>query len=314
MSHPAGAAHRGLLAEFLGPPVPRAPLETEVVERVDCGGHVRSKVRYSVRSGERVSAYVCVPQGVRRPAPAVFCHHQHANEFGLGKSEVVGLAGDPDQAYASELADRGFVTIAPDAIGFEDRNWSPTGADDVSWFELSTRLLHGRTLLADCLSDISAAIDHLTEREDVDASRIGFLGHSYGGKAAFWAAAYDARITAAVSHCGCIPYRLTTTRDTGIQAEFVVPGFARRHDLGDLVRSMRGQALLISATSRDRWSRGAEEVFAQARAHLGERAELALYDGRHEFTLPMRQRAYRFLEQHLGPVAGRVQPSAGPHG
>ncbi|HUG84834.1 MAG TPA: DUF3626 domain-containing protein [Euzebya sp.] len=42
----------------------------------------------------------------------------------LGKSEVVGLAGDADQAYARELAEQGFLTITPDAIGFEERNWA----------------------------------------------------------------------------------------------------------------------------------------------------------------------------------------------
>ena len=39
-------------------------------------------------------------------------------------SEVVGLKGDADQAYASELAERGYVVIAPDALAFEERNWS----------------------------------------------------------------------------------------------------------------------------------------------------------------------------------------------
>lgn len=66
----------------------------------------------------------------------MFRHHQHAGNFGLGKSEVVGLAGDPDQGYARELAEAGFLTFAPDAIGFEERNWSPDGRSDVTWFEL----------------------------------------------------------------------------------------------------------------------------------------------------------------------------------
>ncbi len=65
--------------------------------------------------------------------PQSFAHHQHASQFHLGKSEVVGLKGDADQAYGSELAERGYVVIAPDALAY---------------YELATRLVQGRTLLS----------------------------------------------------------------------------------------------------------------------------------------------------------------------
>ncbi|MEU8660982.1 dienelactone hydrolase family protein [Actinoplanes philippinensis] len=284
---------------FLGPAPATCDLAVETLERIDCGRYVREKIRYSVGPETRVSAYVCVPHGLAGPVPAVFCHHQHASRFDLGKSEVVGLAGDPDQAYAHELAERGFVTIAPDAIGFEERNWSPDGAGNVTWFELSTRLVRGETLLATCLHEISVALDHLTTRPEVDASRIGFLGHSYGGRMALWAPAHDPRIIASVSNCGCIPFRHSYTHDTGVQAEFVVPGFAARHDLEDVVAAFDRTALLISAGTADKWSRGAGELFAGVRQSLGDRAELALYDTGHVFTAAMRERAYRFLGERL---------------
>jgi dienelactone hydrolase len=292
------AFDRMSLQGFLGPFPTKVDLAVECLERVDCGRYVREKVRYAVGPEERVSAYVCVPHDLAGPAPAVFCHHQHASRFGLGKSEVVGLAGDPDQAYAHELAERGFVTIAPDAIGFEERNWSPGGASNISWFELSTRLVRGQTLLASCLHEISTALDYLTSRPEVEASRIGFLGHSYGGRMALWAPAYDPRITASVSNCGCIPFRHSYSHDTGIQAEFVLPGFAASHDLEDVIACFDRTALLISATTEDKWSRGAEELFAAVERTLGNRAELALYDGGHVFTAAMRERAYQFLSAH----------------
>ncbi|MCA2212055.1 alpha/beta hydrolase family protein [Jidongwangia harbinensis] len=288
-------AFGGSAATFLGPAPARVELDAELLERVDCGRYVREKVRYSTAPGERVTAYVCLPKAADRPLPAVFCHHQHAGRFDLGKSEVVGLGGDPDQAYAHELAERGFVTIAPDAVGFEERNWSPDGASNVTWFELSTRLVQGRTLLATCLHEVSVALDYLATRDEVDPQRIGFLGHSYGGRMALWAPAFDHRITASVSHCGCIPFRDSYTRDTGLQAEFVVPGFAAAHDLEDVVAGFGRTSLLISAGTADRWSRGAERLFAAARQSLGDRAELARYDAGHVFTAKMRARAYAFL-------------------
>jgi dienelactone hydrolase len=287
------------IAAFLGPFPAHVELDVEEMEQVDCGSYTRWKVRYSVAPGERVAAFVCVPKDAETPAPAVFCHHQHAGNFALGKSEVVALAGDPDQAYASELAEQGFITIAPDAVGFEERNWSPDRSENISWFELSNRLVRGQTLLASCLHDVSVALDYLVSRLDVDSERIGFIGHSYGGRTALWAPAFDQRIRASVSNCGCIPYRLSFTHDTGMQAEFVVPGFAQHHDVDDVIACFQNSALLISATTDDKWSRGAKDVFANARHALGDNVELALYDGGHVFTPLMRERAYQFLQRRL---------------
>jgi dienelactone hydrolase len=295
----AGSPSIESIAAFLGPFPSRVELDVEEMEQVDCGSYIRWKVRYSVAPGERVAAFVCVPKEAETPGPAVFCHHQHAGKFAVGKSEVVGLEGDPDQAYASELAEQGFITIAPDAIGFEERNWSPDRSENISWFELSARLVRGQTLLAACLHDISVALDYLVSRPDVDPERIGFIGHSYGGRTALWAAAFDQRIRASVSNCGCIPYRLSFTHDTGMQAEFVVPGFAQHHDVDDVIACFQHSALLISATTEDRWSRGAQDVFANARHVLGDNVELAIYDGRHVFTPLMRERAYQFLKRRL---------------
>jgi hypothetical protein len=115
--------------------------------------------------------------------------------------------------WPSELVARGYVVIAPDALAFEDRNWSnPSG--EAESFELATRLIQGKTLLAKCLHDVGVALDYLMTRQEVDPLRIGFIGHSYGGKMAIWAAALDERIGASVSNCGCVSFKQSLLRDT----------------------------------------------------------------------------------------------------
>ena len=89
---------------------------------------------------------------------------------------------------------------------------------------LATRLVQGRTLLSKCLHDISVALDYLATRPEVDPQRIGFIGHSYGGRMAIWAPAIDDRILASVSNCGCVNYKQSFTHDTGVQMEFCLPG------------------------------------------------------------------------------------------
>lgn len=287
------------LKNLLGPSPQTCPLDAVTLDRVDCGAYVRETIEYAVEPGERIRSYLLVPRNLSRPAPAIFAHHQHAREFHLGKSEVVGLAGDPDQAYAAELAQRGFVVIAPDAIAFEERNWSyPSG--DAEYFELATRLVQGRTLLAKCLHDVAVALNYLESRAEVDARRLGFIGHSYGGRMAIWAPAFDDRIQASVSNCGCVNYKLSFTHDTGVQQEFCIPAIMNSGDVEDVARLIAPRGLFVQATSEDCWSRGAEALFDYAKtAFPPGQIELKCWPGDHVFTPEMREAAYRFLEHHL---------------
>ena len=286
------------LRRLLGPVRDPGPLNAQVIDEVVCDGYTRQLVSYDVPSG-RVTAFVCIPTDLQSPAPVVFCHHQHAGQFNLGKSEVCGLRGDPDQAYAAELAQRGFLTIAPDAIGFEDRNWAH--GQNVGWYELADRLVHGRTLLADCLQEVSLALDYASTLPEVDSSRIGFIGHSYGGRTALWAPAWDDRIRASVSNCGCITYRESFTHDAGMPAEFVIPGFAVTYDLEDVISAADQCAYLVIAAEDDTWSRGAQDLAERLDAAGVTHARVHVVPGDHDFPRPHREGAYAFLEDALSP-------------
>lgn len=281
---------------LLGPTASWRLGEVDIVEQVDCEEYVRRLVSYDVPCG-RASAFVCIPRRISGPAPVVYCHHQHGGRFDLGKSEVLGLRGDADQAYAAELAAHGFVTVAADAIGFEDRNWA--NGQNVSWFELSSRLVAGRTLLADQLQEISLAISYAITLPEADQGRVGFIGHSFGGRMALWAPTWDPRITVSVSNCGCIPYRYSFTHDAGMQADFVVPRLAVEHDLEDVISLADQCSLLVIAAEDDVWSRGAADLDAFARQHAPESVTVQIRPGGHAFPPEARHTAYEFLSSHL---------------
>lgn len=292
----------GELRRVLGKPPHTVPLAPKTVETVDCGEFHRCKIQYDVEHEQRISAYLLVPHGATR-APAVFCHHQHAGQYHLGKSEIVGLAGDPDQALGPELARRGFIVLAPDALGFEERNWSDQPGF-AQYHELTTRIVQGRTMLSKVIHDVSVGVTFLEQHESVDPARIGFIGHSYGGRMAIWASAFDKRIRAAVSNCGCVGYEASMERTIGIQAEFCVPGIAAVADTVDVARSVAPRALYISAASEDKYSRGAATLSDALRESFPPAAfEVKIWDGGHEFTKPMRERSYQFLEKHLADDA-----------
>src|SRR5580658_7508690 len=117
---------------------------------------------------------------------------------------------------------------------------------------------------------------------------------------ALWAPAFDKRIAASVSHCGCINLRDSLVRDAGIQHEFCVPGFLKEGDLGDVVALGARTAILITATDDDVWSRGAQQLFEYARLSFEEGVlKFKVWPGSHAFTPKMRKAAYAFFDAHL---------------
>jgi acetyl esterase/lipase len=93
----------------------RCPLDMKVKEEVDCGSYVRRLVTYQSEPDSRVPAYLLVPKAVLagngKHAPAILCLHGTDNVVGHGV--VVGIGKKPNRQYASELAERGYVTLAP---------------------------------------------------------------------------------------------------------------------------------------------------------------------------------------------------------
>lgn len=127
MTRPPGRLDRARLLRLLGTvPAAPPPLAPKRLERVDLGEVVREKVTYAVEPGERVPAWLFIPARGGPQFPAVLCHHQHGGQFQVGKDGPAGLGSTPDQHYAIELARRGYVTLAPDALCFGERQ-DPAG-------------------------------------------------------------------------------------------------------------------------------------------------------------------------------------------
>lgn len=81
---------------------------------------------------------------------------------------------------AGALADAGFIVVRYDKRGIGQSGGRAESAS-----------------LADYAEDLRAAVRMLSQRKDVDARRIGVVGHSEGGAVALMAAAKDKRIAAA---------------------------------------------------------------------------------------------------------------------
>ena len=148
------------------------PLNPEVLETVDFPAYTRLKVAYQGEPDDRLTASLLLPKKAGR-LPAVLCLHQ---TFNYGKAEPAGLLGDPNLFYAKELAERGFVTLAPDYWPFGDYLGKPYDP---------YRAGYASAVMKGVWNHIRA-LDYLAARPEVDAARIGCIGHSLGGHNALW--------------------------------------------------------------------------------------------------------------------------------
>lgn len=176
-----------VMGELPGPDR-RVDLQVEILEEIKVGDLIRRKITYQAEPGDRVPAYLFLPpQGSNEKRPAVVCLHQTTN---LGKGEPAGMGHNVNLHYALELAQRGYVTIAPDYPRFGDNSYK---FEEVGKYDSNT--MKG-------IWNHIRAVDLLQSLPQVDKEQIGCIGHSLGGHNTIFLAVFDTRIKAAVSSCG----------------------------------------------------------------------------------------------------------------
>jgi dienelactone hydrolase len=173
----------------------RCPLELKVEEETDCGSYVRRKISYASEPGSRVPAWLLVPKSAlaedAEAVPAVLCLHPTDDK--IGHDVVVGLGGRANRQYASELAERGYVTLSP---SYPQLAAYQPDLDGLGW--------ESGTLKA--VWDNLRGLDLLDSLPYVKHGAYGAIGHSLGGHNAVYTSVFDDRIKAVVSSCGLDSY------------------------------------------------------------------------------------------------------------
>jgi len=305
--HPAWLrAKRRQLTRLLGGFPSREPLNPRLLRRQEEPDRIIEWISYESESGEIVPAIVLIPRHRTPPLPAVLCHHQHAGQYDLGKSEVAGWAGNPQQAYAAELCARGYLTLAPDAIGFEERSHPRLSGPEYERFLAHELLLKGLTLQGKMIWDVMRAVDYLASRPEVDPNRIGMVGHSLGAAETWFSMALEPRLAAGAASCGTTTYAAVLAAERYHNYGFYLPGILKWGDIPDIVSMIAPRPFLILAGEQDRGFpvSGAKEVAARAgmlyrRLRRSDALDLFVSPKGHEFTDEMRQRAYHWFDRWL---------------
>ena len=295
-------------------PTKRAPLDLKVTAEEDMGPYVRKTIEFTAEPGDRDYGFLLVPKGLTGKAPGVVCPHQ-TNEVGC--LEPIGAGGDPQYAYADELARRGYVTIACDALCFGKRHAADANSygDSVPFYEKHPHW----TIAGKYAFDVSRQVDALQSLPEVDPARIGCIGHSLGGHTTIYAMAYDPRIKVGVSNCGFTSFRADQAA-RGLWAYYnatsIFPilyqldseeAIARVPiDYHEMLALVAPRPFLIIAPTRDGGfaHEGVVETFEALKplyAFLGAPDAIRMLspDCEHAFPPEAREKAYAFLEEHL---------------
>jgi cephalosporin-C deacetylase-like acetyl esterase len=202
------ALYERALRELIGPWPKRPPaLAPRVLAERAFPRYTRFKVGFrtlpsKAAHASEVRAWLFVPKGAKRRRPALITLHQTLPQ---GKDEPAGVkASLPWMTHAVYYAERGYVTLAPDAVGYGERT---AGGYARTGFELAdaSPILDahpGLTLLGLMLYDVTRCVDYLRTRAEVDADRLGVLGHSQGGILVNFVLGLEPRLRVGVASCG----------------------------------------------------------------------------------------------------------------
>ncbi len=289
-------------------------LDVKIEEEVDCGSYVRRLITYASEPGSRVPAYLLVPKDLlpdaaprkQQKAPAILCLHGTDNVVGHGV--VVGIGNKPNRQYANELAERGYVVLAP--------NYPLLAA-----YQPDVQALNWRSGTLKAVWDNIRGLDLLSELPYVDAERFGAIGHSLGGHNAVYTAVFDPRLKVIVSSCGLDSYldyyggdeKVWQPEKGWCQTRYMLRLAEYRgrleeipFDFHELIGALAPRQVLLvapkedhnfQAASVDRIAAAARPIFELYQQPDNLRVEHP--DGGHDFPPAMREAAYALFDRAL---------------
>jgi hypothetical protein len=274
----------------------RCDLNVQVTDEVDCGVYVRKFLTYQSEPGGRVPAYLLVPKPEivrrsvdRKPIGILTLHQTHA----LGQKVVVGLGASPNDEYGVELAQRGFICLAPPYPHLA--NYAPS-------------LTHWESGTMKAIWDNVRGLDLLAEFAGCDPKRFGAIGHSLGGHNSLFTAAFDARIKVVATSCGFDSFLdYMDSRIAGWTQNRYMPKIAEHapdwfaFDFDTVLEAIAPRRVFVNAPKGDsnfKWQ-SVDSVAARARESSDVVIDVEHPDCEHKFPKEMREKAYAIFENVL---------------
>lgn len=292
------------------------PLDVQFTDSLKTDRYTRYTISFTVAENEKLPAYLYIP--LKKPTsekfPAMLALHGTGD---LGKQLVDGQSPKTNRAYAKELAERGYVVIAPDYPSM----------GDLKDYDFATDRYQSGTMKA--IFNHIRCVDLLQSRKDVDPERIGVIGHSLGGHNAMFAGAFDQRLKVIVSSCG---WTLMDYYDIGeagtkqyggrlgpwaqdrymplLRDKYKLDPEKIPFDFDEIIAALAPRLFFSNSPLRDSNFdvAGVREGIAEASEvydFLGvkDNIQVAYPDAEHDFPAETRLQAYQFIDRHFNHTA-----------
>ena len=201
--------------DFLGEPCcDRPDGSAELVDEFETPW-ARGKVfRQPTGRDSRQLAVVMEPKTASRsPRPAAIVPYYHPDAmagFDLAGRELI--ADRPLVQFGRHLTEQGYVTLCVEAFPFNTTP-EPEVNEGFAWWQAATdKVLADNprgTGMGKLVWDTRLATDLLLAQPDIDAERVVAIGHSLGGKMAFYCGCLDERIRAVIASDFGVGYPFT---------------------------------------------------------------------------------------------------------
>lgn len=291
------------------------PLDVRVTQVETLPRVTRQTLTYASEPGHRVPAYLLIPREIKGKVPAMLCLHG----TGGPRGRIAGLGADYAR-YALELAERGYVTLAPDYIFLGD-NKGGGEFQEIEALGYVSGTMKG-------IWDHMRAVDLLQALPEVDGERLGVIGNSLGGHNAVYVGLFDPRLKVIVSSVGFDSMRYRTKRGiAGLNQKYYTPRAATHYgsdphkmpyEWSELLAALAPRAFFAHSPVDDHNFEvaAARKSFASARevyAFLGaaDRIKMISPPDGHFFAPASREVAYRFIDAQFGmppPKENRPAP------
>ena len=196
------------------------PLEYEIVEEKEMDGYFQQRIEFESEYGATVCFYLLTPSdmepGEKRPVVITLQGHAESGVHASIGDAICHERLDYDRGrgmFAVQSVREGYVTVAIEQRGMGERKAVNTLVRRVSYpegelcyYEATTAMTLGRTLLGERCWDTSKTIDLLANFPQCDLDKIVITGNSGGGTASYYCACYDERIKISVPSCAFCTY------------------------------------------------------------------------------------------------------------
>jgi formylglycine-generating enzyme required for sulfatase activity len=254
---------------------PKTPLDAEVVERVETPDWRREKITFNGAGGKRAIAYLYLPHNAARPLQVV--------QFVAGTDVETGLTAVPLSAegWMAPVIKSGRALIAVVVEGNLERPWPPDFKrppyDSAEWQEL----------IVNRFTDYRRGLDYLETRDDIDMTRLGYVGSSTGASQGMILPAVDKRFKSVFLSSAGLPAYFKTNQPAANPINFAPHIHQPKH-------------VLNGRFDENFTLKSAVEPMMKL---FPEPKELELYDGPHSPPMEVLVPAQiKFFDKTLGPV------------